>query len=302
MIDNPILYKKLTNNDPNTNENDDEKANTKHDSTVYVDDLSQIIAAKNHLDLQEETQKVYEATVGYFKANLLAINATKTEILFVPAGNEDNEEVYLMTEEGEVIKSKKVVKILGVKFNSNHNMNSHISALASTVGMNYKKIQPYIAHAPMSQRRTILKTKLEPIAMYAAPLLFNESELCKKRLENILMNVNKWIYGKTTYMKSYKEICQEIRAEPPEQVILKTNTRYICKLMFEKQVTQLMNFLKINKRTGSKVYLKEPHKASTKASLNRHIHLFNTLPLELKTLNPKRLKQKLEKLSVSFKY
>ena len=301
MIDNPILYKKLTNNDPNTNENDDEKANTKHDSTVYVDDLSQIIAAKNHLDLQEETQKVYEATVDYFKANLLAINATKTEILFVPAGNEDNEEVYLMTEEGEVIKSKKVVKILGVKFNSNHNMNSHISALASTVGMNYKKIQPYIAHAPMSQRRTILKTKLEPIAMYAAPLLFNESELCKKRLENILMNVNKWIYGKTTYMKSYKEICQEIQVEPPKQVILKTNTRYICKLMFEKQVTQLMNFLKINKRTGSKVYLKEPHKASTKASLNRHIDLFNTLPLELKTLNPKRLKRKLAKLSVSFK-
>ena len=44
---------------------------------------------------------------------------------------------------------------------------------------------------------------------------------------------------------------------------------------------------------------KNPVKPSSKASLVRHVSLYNALPLDLKLLNPSRLKRKLLKLNVT---
>ena len=104
-----------------------------------------------------------------------------------------------MSHEGEFISSVKQLKILGIRFNSSNNMESHLSSVASTIGLAYKKLKPYIAHAPPKQRKTIINSKLQSIALYCAPLIFNESSQCKKRLESVLMTINKRIYNKNTY-------------------------------------------------------------------------------------------------------
>ena len=52
--------------------------------------------------------------------------------------------------------------------------------------------------------------------------------------------------------------------------------------MKDRAVEQLMNKLVINKRTGSKIYIREPHKPSSKSPIIRHIELYNALPLEIK--------------------
>ena len=180
-------------------------------------------------------------------------------------------------------------------------MNTHLSATASAVGLAYKYIQPYLKHAPIGQRKVILTSKVQSIAFYRAPLVFNESESQKKRLEGILMMVNKWIYGNNTFKLNYKKICESIKVKPPDQKIIKINTQYITKILFEKEVEQILDMLILNKRLGSKVYIRHTLKPSSKASLVRHISLFNALPLDLKLLNPSRLKRKLTKLNVSFK-
>ena len=95
--------------------------------------------------------------------------------------------------------------------------------------------------------------------------------------------------------------CQKIRVDEPDQKLLKTNVIYICKIMKEKEVEQITNKLIINKRTGSKVYLRDPHKPSSKSSFIRHIALYNALPLELKALSIPSLKRKMHKLRVQFK-
>ena len=152
-----------------------------------------------------------------------------------------------------------------------------------------------------NQRQVILQSKLESIALYAAPLVFKENANCIKRLESLLMKINKFIYNKNTYMKRYEDICQDIRVELPAQKLLKLNTRFICKLMFEKRVVQIIDFLIINPRTGTKIYLADPQKTSSRSAIIRLISLYNALPLELKLLNPDRLKRKLSRLQVSVK-
>ena len=70
--------------------------------------------------------------------------------------------------------------------------------------------------------------------------------------------------------------------------------------MRDKVCHQILNKLIINKRSGSKVYLKAPHKPSSKLSLIRHIDLFNALPFELKTAKIPSIKQRLKKEKVIF--
>ena len=114
------------------------------------------------------------------------------------------------------------------------------------------------------------------------------------------MRINKWIYQKPTYLKKYSEICEEIGVDHPEQKILKTNTKYITKIIQEKEVSQILNQLKIHERTGTKIYIKNPQKQNSKSSLIRHIRLYNALPPELKRLNPIQMKRKLKKHTVTF--
>ena len=71
--------------------------------------------------------------------------------------------------------------------------------------------------------------------------------------------------------------------------------------MYEKCVDQILDLLTINKRTGTKVYIADPQKTSSRSALIRLISLYNALPFEMKTLNPDRLKRKLTRSTVSFK-
>ena len=120
----------------------------------------------------------------------------------------------------------------------------------------------------MQQRRIIIQSKLESKALYGASILFNESENIKKRFEGVIMRLNKWIYGGNTYRKHYKDICNEIKVEPSDQKILKANTKYIMKVILEKEVAQIFQFLKTNERLGTKIYMRDPLKTQSKGSLD----------------------------------
>ena len=142
--------------------------------------MSQIVANKNKMLLQTFIQQMYKITVLYFERNQLSINASKTEIFLVPYGNENDDNMFIMTKDGEIVKYQNQVKILGVGFHFKNNKEAHISAIASQVGMAYQKLKPFIQHAPPEQGKTIILSKIESIALYTAPLIFNEKESLKK--------------------------------------------------------------------------------------------------------------------------
>ena len=85
----------------------------------------------------------------------------------------------------------------------------------------------------ISQITDSLSGKVETQAqLYTSGLVFNENEAQKKHLENILMKVNKWIYGPGTFKLNYKKLCNSIKVDPPDQKILKINTQYIAKIFY----------------------------------------------------------------------
>ena len=88
-----------------TGSEDVEKTDDTHVTVAYVDDVTQVIGNKNKLEYKVYLQKAYEITEKYFQINMLAINKTKTELLHVPAPNEDLEEVIVMTSNGSIITS-----------------------------------------------------------------------------------------------------------------------------------------------------------------------------------------------------
>ena len=231
-----------------------------HNSISYVDDLSQITANKSFMTLQIYIQTVYEVTIKFFSTNLLAVNPEKTEILVVPPKGEQQMKAYIMTVNGDLIESSSQVKILGVKFDSNNSMNSHVASIASRIGMNFQQLKPFLKHASMQQRKTILCSKLESIALYTSPLFLNESHTCTKRLESVIMTIYKWIYNKCTYRKKYSDICKEIKIEEPSQTLLKNNAKFICKIMYEEKVKHLTELMIVNPRVGTKIYLVDPQK------------------------------------------
>ena len=85
----------------------------------------------------------------------MGINSKKSEFLLVPS-NDDNLELFIVTQEGNIITGKKKVKILGVKFNSRNTMETHIMSLASNIGMKYKELKPIIKDADLKDRKLIL--------------------------------------------------------------------------------------------------------------------------------------------------
>ena len=101
------------------------------------------------------------------------------------------------------------------------------------------------------------------------------------------MKVNKWIFKRSTYRKKHEDICKEIKNEPPDQKILKANVRYITKVIYEREVKQLIDMLTI--------------KPNSKSSLIRHLKLYNALPNDIKLSNPMKIRRTLKKLTVSFK-
>ena len=127
------------------------------------------------------------------------------------------------------------------------------------------------------------------------------SQTCTKRLESVIMTIYKWIYNKCTYRKKYSDICKEIKIEEPSQTLLKNNAKFICKIMYEEKVKHLTELMIVNPRVGTKIYLVDPQKQHSKSAIIRLVHLYNALPMEYKTLNPKRLKRRLSKLDESFK-
>ena len=110
-----------------------------------------------------------------------------------------------------------------------------------------------------------------------------------------------WIYNRCTFKVKTKDILTEVRVNEPSQTLLKVNTKFICKIMNENKVDQILNLFIKNRCTDSKVYLVDPQKDQSKSAIIRHIKLYNALPLEIKVLNPQRLKRKLRKHNVTFK-
>ena len=87
-------------------------------------------------------------------------------------------------------------------------------------------------------------------------------------------------------------------AERDILALIPRNIAFTIKIMKENQVEQIIDKLVVNKQTGSKIYIKEPHKPSSKSSLIMHVEIYNALPFVVNTAKISSIKQRFKKEKV----
>ena len=86
------------------------------------------------------------------------------------------------------------------------------------------------------------------------PLILGQNIRTQKRFENLIMKVNKWIYGGQTFKKENIAICKQIGSLIPEQDILVNSARFFHKLVTQKESVSLHDNIIIPKRLISIIY------------------------------------------------
>ena len=147
---------------------------TEHDCISYVDDVTQVVGNTNKEDLQIYIQELFTLINAYYKSNLLVVNEDKTEFMTVSKNN-DEMDIYIHKDDGEIIKSGNHIKILGVTLNNRNSLDTHVSRMASIIGMRFKKISHLLKYMDQKQRKTIMTAKLLSVVAFACPLFSGET-------------------------------------------------------------------------------------------------------------------------------
>ena len=149
-------------------------------------------------------------------------------------------------------------------------------------------------------RKIILNAKLRGQVSLILPLIINQNAHTQRRMEVLLMRINKWIYGGPTYKRSNKAICKEIGIPEPEQEILKANSKFIHKLINKKSRMTTHAHIVIPKRKTSILYHRKPKKKLYRTALEHHIEIYNQLDDDLKPMNPRQFGRKVKTRKVEY--
>ena len=113
-----------------------------HKTFTYVDDTQHVVSSKNIDQLQNYMQDLHILLINLYKHNSLSINADKTEFMNFVQTHEEAESVLTITDDqGNLIKMKKTINILGYKVNKENNLEDHMAALMSRITLSHNKIK-----------------------------------------------------------------------------------------------------------------------------------------------------------------
>ena len=113
------------------------------------------------------------------------------------------------------------------------------------------------------------------------------------------MRINKLIFGENPYKKSNEKICKAIDHPLPEQEILRSNAKFIQKIIYNNEPKSTHKHILKPKRSTSRIYHGFPKNKLYRTPLEHHIALYNQLK-EVKYEKPKTFAKKLKKMKVEY--
>ena len=90
--------------------------------------------------------------------------------------------ITIKDEWGNDIHAGNNMKMLGFVLNSRWSMDSHLSKFKSRIGLEYSKLKPYMQYLNMTDRKTILNSKLRSILNYSLPLYMGKNQQTVQKL------------------------------------------------------------------------------------------------------------------------
>ena len=135
----------------------------------YADDTQLVVEAQNLQQLKLKIGNVIRAAQDWYEKNSMKNNIGKTEILVMSKGNQDEEIVINVIDEGELvtIKSKKVIKILGIFLDNKLDWTKQVNNVKKNALYTIRNLHRVRNLLPVNQKIKLYNT------------LRNTSQLCR---------------------------------------------------------------------------------------------------------------------------
>ena len=179
---------------------------------------------------------------------------------------------------------------------------THLNSVKGRVIKALMDLSPFLEYMDLKTRREVVYAKAGSIALYGAELYVGQTEWTLNRLTAILMRCDRSIFQKDWYRVSNRRICSEILVDLPITMCRKACVRFFHKMIWTRRPNQLYEKLKFNNRHRdcSKIYIMNPlrKQVSKRTLLYSGLDLYNTMPIEYKLMDPKKLKKEINKMNI----
>ena len=239
---------------------------------------------------------------GYFNCMKLKLNDEKTNLMVMGRPNKEeymkNVQIKL---EDEVIKPKPQMKILGWIMNTRTSMDSHLNMVISQVNHKLKKARSVAKYMNKKTRTIFSNSFLLSKFKYGMPLYIGETWALRQKIHTQIMNIARFCRGEYGFKISCAKICKEIGWSTPDQMILKSTAVFIHKCIYLDQPKQITKLFKVQRmRRNTNIFTKYYHKTGKfeRNIIFQSYKLYNGLPEDMKSLNPKLFKSRLKQLTI----
>ena len=202
----PLLYKLINENiyETLTFEKINKFTNVDHTTVNFVDDSTSIITFKNGNDIKSYIESYFKLLLSFYNANRLKLNSDKTNLLLV---NKPKHDIYTKNFTflaGQfIIKTKKVIKILGIFIRKDLKMDTQVGNLCSELHNRINNIRNISKFTSFKIRLNFVNAFVLGKLIYALPLYMGLNLNLQNRLHKVLMTAARAAIGSYCYKKKY---------------------------------------------------------------------------------------------------
>ena len=89
----------------------------------------------------------------------------------------------ILDNKGNIVKPKRIMKILGIRVNKDNNMRNHLDHLNARVTSTYNSLREAIPYMTPENRKTMINSKLRGQVNLFLPLILNQNQQVRKKAE-----------------------------------------------------------------------------------------------------------------------
>ena len=177
---------------------------TKTDLCNFADDNTIYSCADSLMQVISELQDDLPIVLSWFKANQLAANPSKFQMLVL--GARDSELPISIQSADTTITSTDSVELLGIRIDSKLTFSSHISSICHRASLKIRSLNRISPYLQQNQMKLLFNSFILSTFNYAPIIWMFCNKSCSKKLDSIHKRALRIVYQDFT--KSYEELLQ----------------------------------------------------------------------------------------------
>ena len=235
----------------------------------------------------------------------LQLNSDKTNVMVLNRPNLDKEaaKVKLKTS-SETVNPKSQFKVLGWITNHKFTMESHINKVASIIAGKIHQFKPIAKYSSEDVRLRYAQAHLLSIVQYGLPLYSGETQNVRGKVHKIWMTIARFCKQSYCFKISTHKILKSLSLKSAEQTTEMQTAIHIHKIIKTGRPYNVKGLIRQPRtRTSAKLYPKyfSNTKILDKNIYIRGIKVYNSLPDELKNMEPKQFKKRIKSHYIDIK-